>query len=288
MNMINLSSCRSFTEAGHLSQISAYYEEGRNTMWMLLRAHPRPCFNLELIENIMTLVQAAKESKLPIDFWVTGSMVPNMFNVGGDLNFFAQMIRNRKREALMAYARACVDCVHAASRGFDTGAISIAMIEGSALGGGFEAALAHHFVLAQTTARMGFPEIAFNLFPGMGGYSLVARKAGMKVAEQLIWTGESHAAEWYESRGLIDKLFQPGDAYLATRTFIDTIKPKLNAIRAMVRVRQRVLQLTRSELMDITEDWVDSALSIEQKDIAYIERLVMLQDRHASGIPKAI
>ncbi|AIN17093.1 MULTISPECIES: crotonase/enoyl-CoA hydratase family protein [Yersinia] len=288
MNMINLPSCRAFTEAGHLSQISAYYEEGRNTMWMLLRAHPRPCFNLELIENIMTLVQAAKESKLPIDFWVTGSMVPNMFNVGGDLNFFAQMIRNRKREALMAYARACVDCVHAASRGFDTGAISIAMIEGSALGGGFEAALAHHFVLAQTTARMGFPEIAFNLFPGMGGYSLVARKAGMKVAEQLIWTGEPHAAEWYESRGLIDKLFQPGDAYLATRTFIDTIKPKLNAIRAMIRVRQRVLQLTRSELMDITEDWVDSALSIEPKDIAYIERLVMLQDRHASGIPKAI
>ncbi|OVZ78585.1 crotonase/enoyl-CoA hydratase family protein [Yersinia kristensenii] len=288
MNMINLPSCRSFTEAGHLSQISAYYEEGRNTMWMLLRAHPRPCFNLELIENIMTLAQAAKESTLPIDFWVTGSVVPNIFNVGGDLNFFAQMIRNRKREALMAYARACVDCVHVASRGFDTGAISIAMIEGSALGGGFEAALAHHFVLAQTTARMGFPEIAFNLFPGMGGYSLVARKAGMKVAEQLIWTGESHAAEWYESRGLIDKLFQPGDAYLATRTFIDTIKPKLNGIRAMIRVRQRVLQLTRSELMDITEDWVDSALSIEPKDIAYIERLVMLQDRHASGTSKAI
>ena len=163
MNMINLPSCRPFSEAGHLSQISAYYEEERNTMWMLLHAHPRPCFNLELIENIMTLAQAAKESKLPFDFWVTGSVVPNMFNVGGDLNFFAHMIKNRKREALMAYARACVDCVHAASRGFDIGAISIAMIEGSALGGGVEAALAHHFVLAQTTARMGFPEIAFNL-----------------------------------------------------------------------------------------------------------------------------
>jgi DSF synthase len=43
------------------------------------------------------------------------------------------------------------------------------MVEGSALGGGFEAALAHHFVLAQRDARLGFPEIAFNLFPGMGG-----------------------------------------------------------------------------------------------------------------------
>lgn len=110
----------------------------------------------------------------------------------------------------------------------------------------------------------------------------------MRVAEQLIWTGEPHAAEWYESRGLVDKLFQPGDAYLATRTFIDTIRPKLNGMRAMIRVRQRVLQLTRSELMDITEDWVDSAFSIEPKDIAYIERLVMLQDRHTSAMPKAI
>lgn len=43
------------------------------------------------------------------------------------------------------------------------------MVEGSALGGGFEAALAHHFVLSQRDARLGFPEIAFNLFPGMGG-----------------------------------------------------------------------------------------------------------------------
>jgi DSF synthase len=87
---------------------------------------------------------------------------------GGDLNFFVECIQNGRREALRAYARACVDCVHAASRGFDTGAISLAMVEGSALGGGFEAALAHHFVLAQRDARLGFPEIAFNLFPGMG------------------------------------------------------------------------------------------------------------------------
>lgn len=170
MKLLNHPTCRPFTEAGNLSQLSAYYEEGRHIMWMLLRAAPRPCFNQALIEDIMTLAQAAKESSLRFDFWVTGSLVPNMFNVGGDLQFFAEAIKNRKREAMMAYARACIDCVHAAARGFDTGAVSIAMVEGSALGGGFEAALAHHFVLAQNNARMGFPEIAFNLFPGMGGY----------------------------------------------------------------------------------------------------------------------
>jgi len=76
-------------------------------------------------------------------------------------------------------------------------------------------------------------------------------------------------------------------AYVATRTFIDTIRPKLNGMRAMLRARQRVLQLTRSELMDITEDWVHSAFTIEEKDRAYIERLVMLQDRHTLNLRRA-
>ena len=268
-----------------MKQISAFYEEGRRVMWMMLRAQPRPCFNHELIDEIMTLARAAKDSGLPIDFWVTGSLVPQIYNVGGDLNFFAEAIRTGKREALRAYARACVDCVHAASRGFDTGAISLAMIEGTALGGGFEAALAHHFVLAQNNARMGFPEMAFNLFPGMGGYSLVARRSGMKLAEELISTGESHTAEWFHGKGLVDTLFEPGEAYRATRTFIDVMRPKLNGMRAMLRARQRVLNLSRSELMDITEDWVDAAFSIDPKDRAYMERLVMAQNRRTAASP---
>ncbi|ROR14895.1 crotonase/enoyl-CoA hydratase family protein [Erwinia sp. JUb26] len=282
MTVVNQTTCRLFSEAGQMTQLSAYYEEERRTMWMLLRAQPRPSFNHQLIEEIMNLSYAAQRSGLTIDFWVTGSLVPGMFNAGGDLSFFVESIKNGRREALRAYARACVDCIHAAARGFDTGAVTIAMVEGSALGGGFEAALAHHFILAQNTARMGFPEIAFNLFPGMGGYSLVARRAGMKLAEELICEGESHTAEWFETRGLVDRLFQPDEAYHSTRTFIDTLRPKLNGVRAMLKARQRVLQLTRAELMDITEDWVDFAFSLEPKDIAYMERLVNLQNRHSA------
>lgn len=277
-----------FTDAERFTQLAGYYEEERHTVWMMLRAQPRPCFNHALIEEIMNFSWLVRQSGFVVDFWVTGSLVPEMYNTGGDLRFFVECIQNGRREALRAYARACVDCVHAASRGFDTGAITLAMVEGSALGGGFEAALAHHFVLGQSDARLGFPEIAFNLFPGMGGYSLVARRAGMKLAEELIYKGESHTAEWYEQRGLVDVLFEPGLGYLATRTFIDTLQPKLNGVRAMLRARSRVLQLPRSELMDITEDWVEAAFCLEPKDIAYMERLVMLQNRHqAVGMRKA-
>ena len=139
-------------------------------------------------------------------------------------------------------------------------------------------------MLAQKGVKLGFPEIAFNLFPGMGGYSLVARKANMRLAEELISSGEPHAAEWHEERGLVDQTFEAGDAYLATRTFIDVIRPKLNGIRAMLRARQRVLPLSRAELMDITEDWVHAAFTIEPKDLAYMERLVMLQNRRVSKL----
>ncbi len=288
MTVINQPTCTLFTDTERFTQLSGYYEAERRTVWMMLRAQPRPCFNHALIEEIMNFSWLVRQSGFAVDFWVTGSLVPEMYNVGGDLQFFVECIQNRRREALRAYARACVDCVHAASRGFDTGAITLAMVEGSALGGGFEAALAHHFVLAQRDARLGFPEIAFNLFPGMGGYSLVARRSGMRLAEELIYKGESHTAEWYEQHGLVDVLYEPGQSYVSVRTFIDTLRPKLNGVRAMLRARTRVLQLPRSELMDITEDWVDAAFCLEPKDIAYMERLVMLQNRHhAAGLRKA-
>jgi DSF synthase len=284
MNLKNHPACRPFTEAGNLSQISAYYEEGRNIMWMMMRAHPRPCFSQELVTDIITLARCARESRLPFDFWVTGSLVPTLFNVGGDLSFFAETIRAGHREPLMAYARSCIDGLYEIYTGFGTGAVSVAMVEGSALGGGFEAALAHHYVLAQKDARLGFPEMAFNLFPGMGGYSLVARKATSKLAEDLISSGESHMAEWHAEKGLVDGLFEAGDAFLATRTFVDSMKPKLNGIQAMLRARQRVNSITRAELMDITEDWVRSAFTIEEKDLAFMERLVMLQNRRTSKL----
>lgn len=287
MNLVDHPACRPFTEAEHLAQVTPFYEEERNIMWMMLHGSPRPSFNLELLQDISRLGRAARNSGLPIDFWVTGSLVPQVFNVGGDLSLFASYIRAGKRESLLSYARACIDAVYEAMTGFGVDAISIAMVEGTALGGGFEAALAHHYVLARKDVKMGFPEIAFNLFPGMGAYSLVARKSHMRLAEELISTGESHTAEWYLGKGLIDGVFEGNSGCMAVRTMIDVIRPKLNGIRGMIRTRQRVLPIDRAELMAVTEDWAQAAFLLEEKDLLYMERLVMLQDRHTNKILNA-
>ena len=60
MSVINQPTCRLFTEAGQTTQLDAYYEEERRTMWMMLRAEPRPSFNHGLIEEIMNLSYAAQ------------------------------------------------------------------------------------------------------------------------------------------------------------------------------------------------------------------------------------
>jgi DSF synthase len=279
--------CCSLSDHLGLPTLDAFYEERRNILWMMLRAGERPCFTSQLLEDISKLGQYARQSDLPIDFWVTGSAVRGIFNVGGDLDFFVRCIKEEARARLLAYARACTDAVYEAMTGFGTGAVTIALVEGTALGGGFEAALAHHYVLAQQNAKLGFPEIAFNLFPGMGAYSLVARRASRRLAEALISSGEPHTGEWHAQQGLVDEVFDEGGGVLAVRTLVDVLRPKLNGIRGMLRARASVMPLSRTELMAITEDWVQSVFSLRAEDVCHMERLVALQSRHTRKLRNA-
>ena len=54
------------------------------------------------------------------------------------------------------------------------------------MGGGFEAALAGDVVVAERQSSMGFPEVLFNMFPGMGGHTLLLQRLPSKRAEQLL------------------------------------------------------------------------------------------------------
>ena len=105
MTVINQTTCTLFTDAERFTQLAAYYEAERRTVWMMLRATPRPCFNHALIEEIMNLSWLVRQSGYVVDFWVTGSLVPDIYNTGGDLQFFVECIKNNRREALRAYAR---------------------------------------------------------------------------------------------------------------------------------------------------------------------------------------
>lgn len=274
--------CRVFSEAGKTTQLTAYYEASRRIAWVMMHPSPRPSFNPELLADLQTIIDAVYgQQTVPVDFFITGCTQPQMYNTGGDLSVFAKAIRRQDRAMLSHYAAACVNLLYPVWSGNGSNVISVSMVEGTALGGGFECALAHQYVLATGDAQMGFPEIAFNLFPGMGAYSFVSRKSGDALARELISSGKPRSGAWCAERNLVDRLLPAGRAIEATREFVDELRPKLNGIRAMYKARQIANPLTHAELTEITRVWVEAALTIEEKDLVYMEKLVLLQDRRA-------
>lgn len=87
----------------------------------------------------------------------------------------------------------------------------VALIQGVALGGGAELALAAHLRLAEEKARIGFPEVRLGLCPGAGGTQRLPRLVGAEAALDLMLTGRSMGAAEALALGLIDRVMT-GDA----------------------------------------------------------------------------
>jgi enoyl-CoA hydratase/carnithine racemase len=88
----------------------------------------------------------------------------------------------------------------------------IAAVEGFALGGGFELALACDLRVAGDGARLGFPEILLGIFPGAGGTQRVARLIGPARAKDLVWSGRHVKSEEALALGLVDRVVPAGGA----------------------------------------------------------------------------
>nr|WP_242528963.1 enoyl-CoA hydratase/isomerase family protein [Ramlibacter ginsenosidimutans] len=83
---------------------------------------------------------------------------------------------------------------------------TIAMVNGYALGGGFELALACDFIVASATAKFGFPEITLNTMPGWGGTQLAVKKMGLAHAKEMVLTGRHYRVEECREFGFITRV----------------------------------------------------------------------------------
>ena len=88
---------------------------------------------------------------------------------------------------------------------------TIAAINGFALGGGCELALACDLRYAARSAKLGQPEINLGVIPGWGGTQRLARVCGLGFAKELILTGRLVNAEEAERRGLVNAVFDDGE-----------------------------------------------------------------------------
>lgn len=224
----------------------------------------------------------------PLKCAVFASRLPGIYNLGGDLGLFAGWIRSRDRAGLQNYARACIDVLHDNAVAFDLPVITIALVQGDALGGGFEAALSCDMIVAERGSKFGLPEILFNLFPGMGAYGLLARKLGGAQAERMISSGKLYTAEELYELGLVHALAAPGEGVAETHRLLARNQRRHNGLSALFRAGRRSNPMPYEELLDVTEIWVDAALELEESDLRKMERLTSAQDKRliASAIAR--
>jgi enoyl-CoA hydratase len=84
----------------------------------------------------------------------------------------------------------------------------IGAVNGYALGGGFEMALACDIIFASSNAKFGFPEVTLGIMPGFGGTQNLSRIVGEKIAAELIYTGKMITAERAKELGIVSDVFE--------------------------------------------------------------------------------
>jgi DSF synthase len=239
-----------------------------------------PSFTRSLLGELLAMHRAiANQTGSGLRYFIGASRLPGIFNLGGDLVYFVDSIRTGDRERLRNYAIDCCKVAHAMASGFGTPVVTIALVQGDALGGGFEGALSFQVLVAEKNAKLGLPEVLFNLFPGMGAYSLLARKVGAVQAQRMIMSGKVYSGKELYELGVVDILAEDGDGEAEVRRFMAGGAARYRVHHALKRVAQRYDPLTLEELCDITDIWVDTAMQLEDSDLRKMERLAQAQHR---------
>jgi DSF synthase len=275
-------------------QLEVEFEPATNAVWAFMNPTGMPSFTLGLLNDIRSHDAALEQANgritlggVPqkVDYYVGASRVPGIYNLGGDLALFLLLIKARDREALAHYARRCIDCLWARISNFGSRTLTtISLVQGDALGGGFESVLASDVIVAEEKARLGLPEVLFNLFPGMGAYSLLARRIGARAAEDLILSGRILTARELHEMGVVDVVAANGEGERAVQAYIRANERRRNSLHAIHACRQIVNPVTREELDAITDVWVDAALRLDDKDLKLMSRVVRSQLRRIEAL----
>jgi DSF synthase len=247
-----------------------------------MNAQPRPCFTSVLLDEICEYQESVKtemrqSEQTKYDYLVAASDVEGVFNLGGDLAVFFDLIKKQDRMGLRTYAIKCIDALYQNIVHLNSELTTIALVQGDALGGGFEGALSSNVLVAERGTKLGLPEVLFNLFPGMGAYSLLSRKVSAKKAEEIILSGKLYLAEELFELGVVDILAEKGQGEVEVYRYIKSANRKSNSYQAIRKVRDICNPIPYKELLDITNIWVESALKITNKDLRMMEKLVMRQ-----------
>ncbi|MGR9091312.1 MAG: crotonase/enoyl-CoA hydratase family protein [Gammaproteobacteria bacterium] len=266
------------------------YDRQTRALWIYLSNRAPAYVTLELIhdllgvDNVFATSLAVQSAAVPaVDFKVIASRRAGVFSLGGDLASFRYFIDQGNRNALTEYANAALDAIWTNTQAAGVpGMTTVSLVQGEAQGGGFEAALSAHVLVAEKGAMFGFPEALFGMFPGMGGYALLSARTTAESARRLIGSTNRYPAEMLYEMGVIDVLAEPGEG----RETLDAWM--LNATEESTeKFRSRFAAMDRNQLADSVDEWVEQALCLSPRQLRTMGYILEAQKRASAKAPVA-
>ncbi|MEM7002757.1 MAG: enoyl-CoA hydratase [Pseudomonadota bacterium] len=179
-------------------------EQHDNTLVVTINNPPANTWDQESLNGLGDVVRAADADKDIYALVMVGAG-EKFFSAGADLNLFADGDKGVARTMADHFGRAFETL--AAFRG-----VSIAAINGFAMGGGLECALACDIRIAEEHAKMALPEATVGLLPCGGGTQNLAWTVGEGWAKRMILCGERVGAEQARAIGLVEEVVASGEA----------------------------------------------------------------------------
>lgn len=270
----------SFLDSLEYKQINFRYDSEQNIAWIALNPKGRPCFNQDLLNELDTAQQFLKNETINPSHLILTSDIKGVFSFGGDLNLFTKYIRTKDRQGLSKYMKLCIDVLMSTSYLYNLE--KVAVVQGSAFGGGFEAALSCSTIIAEKSAEFGFPERLFNLFPGMGAYSYLIRRVSPNVARRIVsCERKKYSAQELYDLGIVDILVDDGTGKEAAAEYVKHRQQYSNGYNAIRAVTDYYHKVHHTELHDVGEQWVKAALHLKDRDLRFMEMVAKGQHKFA-------
>lgn len=271
------------------SRVTTNFRSGQHhTLWVTMsraRAGEVQNFSPDLLNDLCVVHGAMRDGGMmwpcagipqAVDYFVLRSAHPDYFSLGGDLAHFRECIRYGNRRGLRDYSIQCADMVCEWSEQ-SIRTTTISLVQGRALGGGFETALAADYLIAEEQSEFGFPEILFGLFPCTGGMSLLARRVGVWQAERMMRSGKIYPAAELLQMGIVDEVCAKGQGTVTVEKFIAEHSKHAPARLALQRARVRLAPLNRDELHRVVDEWVEIAMALGEGELRVMDMLIQMQ-----------
>ena len=269
-----------------LNELDVLYEPVDEVLWTFMRPTGRPSFTPSMLEDFedwqRLILSGFGEGRAPLKYLVLGSRAPGVFCFGGDLDLFNRMIRSGDRAGLVRYGYRCVEILHRNINALDLPILTIGLVQGAALGGGFEALLSFDHIIAERGATFGLPETMFGLFPGMGAHAMLSRKLGSAAADRIILSNKTYSAQEMYDLGIVHELADDGAGHAATRAFFARNARRHAGLVGAKRAMRESSHVPLAELKRIVDHWAESALQLREQDLKRMQRLVSAQSKLAA------